>query len=143
MRSEQLDPGELLGERVDSVIVGWHCHESNRSTSRLFLRLANGTDVEAHTAGTGALALLRRPVPADFDMDEYGRYEFRDADATEPAALLGGETIDNVEVIKWRDTVIGYRLTTKGGQVILANQADEVFTSDGPLPLDYSDATFG
>lgn len=125
------------------MTIGWHRHQRSRSLSRVFLRLADGVDVEACTAGTGALLLLRQPVPADFDMDEYGRYEFRDADSDVPVALLVGKTIDSVEGIRWRDTVVGYRLTTNSGVVILANEVDEVFMSDGALPLDYSDATIG
>lgn len=143
MHTDPIDPGDLVGQRVESVTIGWHCHENSRSLSRLFLRLAGGIDVEAHTEGTGALLLLRRPVPADFDMGEYGRYEFRDADQGNPVALLVGQTIDSVEAIRSRDTVVGYRLTTNSGEITLANEADKVFMSDGPLPLDYSDATIG
>jgi hypothetical protein len=141
--NDPINPTDLVGERVDSVIIGWHCFESTRSAARLFLRFFNEIHVEAHTAGSGALALLRGPVPDDFSMNEYGRYEFRDAEVEEPAARLVGQTIRTVEEIRWRETVVGYRLGTERGPVVLVNEADEVFTSNGTLPPDYADATIG
>jgi hypothetical protein len=98
-------------------------------------------DIEAHTDGAGSLKLLRRPVPSDFSMDEYGRFEFRAIDADHPAARLLDQTITTMEHIRWSSTVVGLRLGTDIGVVVLANEADEVFVSNGPLPPDYDDAT--
>jgi hypothetical protein len=139
--NDVIDPADLIGERVCSVVVGWHVHAADRSARRLFLSLSVSGDIEAHTDGSGSLRLLRRPVPNDFSMDEYGRFEFRAIDADHPAARLLDQIITTMERIRWSNTVIGLRLGSDNGVVVLANEADEVFVSDGPLPPDYDDAT--
>jgi hypothetical protein len=138
-----VDPSDLIGERISTVVVGWHVYGSDRSSGRLFFRLENGIDIEAHTKGDGSLELLQCPVPADFSMDEYGKWEFRAVAIDHPAARLVGQRLATVERIRWRDTVVGLRLGTDEGIVVLANEADEVFASDGALPPDYADATIG
>lgn len=143
LASHAVDPSDLIGERISAVVVGCHVYGSDRSVRRLFLQFENGIDIEAYTKGDGSLALLQRAVPADFSMDEYGKWEFWPAAADHPAAQLVGKRLATVERIRWRDTVVGLRLGTEVGIVVLLNEADEVFASDGALPPDYLDATIG
>ena len=56
---------------------------------------------------------------------------------------LVGRTILAVEEIRWRNSVVGYRLGTERGPVVLFDDCDELFTSNGTLPPDYADATIG
>lgn len=133
-----IDPSTLAGRRVDAVVVGWHVFEDERSQQQLFLHLDDGAEIEAYAHGSGGLVLRRRPTPDDFSMDQYGRYEFRDIEADDPAAVLLGQTIDSVErIICWNDTVVGLRLTTANGTVVLVNDYDDLFVSGGELPASF------
>ena len=96
-------------------------------------------DVEAHTAGS-SIVLIPGPVPADFDMEEYGRYEYREAPKDHPTSLLLDQPITGVDQVRWRRGDVGLRLRVNDRVVVIANEADEVFVSDGALPPDYSTA---
>ena len=142
MSRSAIDPSTLLGESIRGVIVGWHVHDAHRSASRLFLCF-DSRDIEVHTAGDGSLALIQGPVPTDFSMDEYGSFEFREAAPDHPAVRLIGHRLTSVDGIHWRGSEVGLRLGTENEVVVLVNEADEVFVSDGALPPDYCDATIG
>jgi hypothetical protein len=139
----RIDPVDLIGKRIVEVVVGWHVDGSSRSAVRLFLRLSDGVDVEVHASGDGSLALVPEAVPDDFDMDQHGRFKFRVAHAEHPASVLLQQPISRVERIRWNNVVVGLRLHVGSGVVVLANEADEVYVSDGSLPPDCSSATIG
>ena len=137
-----VDPSDLIGETVRAVILGWHVYHSQRSPHELFLRF-DDRDIEVYTAGDGSLALIPRPVPTGFSMDQYGSWEFREAASDHPAVVLVGHPLTRVDRIRWNGGDVGLRLVTEVGLVLLANEADEVFASSGALPTDYADAAIG
>ena len=73
-------------------------------------------------------------------MGKHGRFEFERLVVGHPLAPLLGSAIDRARRIVWRDTDVGLELVTGCHCVVIANEADEVFVSNGPLPPDYADA---
>jgi hypothetical protein len=136
-----VDPATLIGDHLTSVTVGWHVHNDARQAVEYFLRLASGVEVKVHTAGDRSLVLLRASPPADFDMQNYGRFEFRDLVRDSPLAAALGRQLTAVDRICWRDTVVGLRLRAGEVTAVLANEGDEVFVSAGDLPPDYEGAS--
>jgi hypothetical protein len=141
MASPTIDPDSLVGKCVAAVVVGWHVHGSDRAPVQLFLRLSDGTELQVHPSGDGSLVLMPGAAPANFDMDQYGYFEFQAAAIDHPANMLVDRTISEVEQIHWGNTVVGLRLRVANETVVLANEADSVFVSDGRLPPAYVTAT--
>jgi hypothetical protein len=139
--SDVIEPAQLEGQRVVDVTLGWHIHGDHEEPVLYFLWLGDGEHVELHTPGDGSIALRRGTAPTDFDMGDYGRFEFRTADARSPIRALVGRKITRVQRIRWRGHDVGLRMRADDDAVVIvANEADEVFTSDGQLPPDYRDA---
>ena len=135
-----VDPETLIGDRLVGVTIGWHVLGSERRPVLYFLCFASGF-VEVRTEGSGAIGFWNEAPPSDFDMEQYGRFEFSDADARGPFGPLLGSPILGVDSIRWRGAEVGVRLVGDGALVAIANEGDEVFISAGDLPPDYDDAT--
>jgi hypothetical protein len=71
-------------------------------------------------------------------VDQPGGYDESDR----PTRQSAGKWHVRVESSACRKEKDELRLGTDNGVVVLANEADEVFVSNGPLPPDYDDATF-
>ena len=132
-----LDPRALIGLRLTSVTVGWHVHGSSRKPVLLFLGTDDAGVLEVCTAGDASLRLDQATEPQDFDMAQYGRFEFQPVEQTHVLRPHIGSTIHGVERIRWRETTVGLLVHFANGAVVLANEADEIFVSTGSLPPDY------
>src|SRR5262249_5089381 len=136
-----VDPSTLIGDRLLGVTVGWHVHGANRVAVQYFLRFENATDLQVHPAGDGSITLLAQTAPADFEMDDYGRFEFRELDFESPLAAMLGKAVVRVDRLQWQGHDCGLRLHADGAVVVMANEGDETFVSNGDLPPDYEDAS--
>ena len=111
--------------------IGWFVFGSEREPSRLLLELDGAETVEVHT---GPFRLDLGAVPADFDMAEYGRYEFGPVPEDHVLTPLLGWRISRVRTIAWRDSVVGIVVDAGGHTALMADLGDEVFVSSGVLP---------
>lgn len=136
---EPVVPIHLRGRRLSNALIGWHVFGDDRTPARLLLEVEGVGFLEAHTAGDGSLQLVLADPPQAFDMDQYGSFEFGRLPSGHPLAPLIGGAVDGVWRIVWRDIDVGLELASGPHHAVIANEADEVFVSDGPLPLDYAD----
>ena len=130
MEEQPVDPHTLIGDRVVGVTVGWHVYEGEREAARYILRLST-VAVEPTLHGNGSLDLVATVVPADFDMQEHGRYEFREDTSGGALTRLVGRAITGVAVIRRGGVDVGVRLRSEDALAVLANVGDEVFVSGG------------
>lgn len=137
---ETVDPSNLVGCTLTGAIVGWHQFEASRTRARLFLEAGDSIVFEVQTAGSGSLELIRTTTPTDFDMEELGSFVFAPADSDDLVHGLLGNPLLAVRPIRWRGVVVGLRFEAENMTIVLFNEADEIFTSDGEFPPDYADA---
>lgn len=134
-----LNPMIVVGSTLRNVVVGWHVFGAERAPVRLWLRFDDQWS-EVCTRGDGSLGLDRSEAPASFDMAELGRFEMRPAEPSHLLRPLIGQPITRVARVVWERTCVGLVLHAPTGSVLLANEADEVFISNGMLPPDVWDA---
>ena len=134
------EPEVLLDHELQNAIVGWHVYEDSRSQVLLFIGMDSDL-FEVCTAGDGSLRLARCDgPPTDYDMAELGRFEFLPVATDHPWAAKISHRLTAVRRARWRDTTVGVLVDTTGGLIVLANNADDVWVSDGELPPDYAGA---
>jgi hypothetical protein len=134
-----MDPTEVVGRWLREVVLGWHVAAEAREPALLWLRLDDRW-TEVCTWGDGSLRLDSGRTPRSFDMAELGRFEILPAESTHPLHPLIGRRIDRIGRIVWRRTCVGLVLHAAGRSAVVANDADELFTSTDRLPADVSDA---
>ena len=126
------------------MTIGWHVHGDIRRPVLYFFRFAGGLQVQAHTAGDGSIVLLVDSPPSDYDMDEYGRFEFRTLDVADHFADIANEAIIGVDRISWLGDEIGLSLRVGDtGLLVLTNEGDEVFVGTDDLPPEYERERIG
>lgn len=131
------EPETLVGRRLDEVVVGWHRFSGSSTPVTLFLSV-EGQWLEVCTTGDGSLRLARTQRPVDFDMAEYGQFKMLPAGQDHPLHPLIGQTLGHVRLVIWEHTCVGLVIEANDGSVVLANEADEIFVSNGALPPDYA-----
>lgn len=138
--SSNVVPDTLVGRRPTGAIVGWHVYGDARTAETHFLCFDDDV-VELYTAGDGSIGLRSSRMPQDFDMAEYGRYEFHPADGGMPSSALVGQSILAIQRLSLDGMPVGLRLVFASGTVVYLNDFDDVWVSNGALPEHFSGCT--